>query len=225
MVEAANLFRFEAKGGKNFRNWTLENLKLIRCQEYQQGPCGWILEQVKNKEGAMRILAVSLFIVFTSAWAQATPEEAVIIEVRKKVKLHDTERTYADYFIRGGTKLGLSPGVLVSVLRRVPVHDPLQNASVGDFQVKVADIEIILADDKKAIGRLVEIDRRQARPMLTYDAIMIGDKLDLTSMRAKVSHREAPSSVFDQPRSPASIHPVVPAEQTLENNTPELTNP
>lgn len=123
----------------------------------------------------------------------AVPEEAVIIEVRKKVKLHDTEKVYADYFIKGGTKLGLSEGVLVSVLRRVPVHDPFDNASVGDFKVKVADIEIIQADSEKCIGRLVEIDRREARPMLTYDAIMIGDHLDLDTLRAKVAANEAPA--------------------------------
>ena len=168
----------------------------------------------------------TLSVCILMSWgAFAASEDAVVIEVRKKVKLHDTERTYADYFIRGGTKLGLSPGVLVSVLRRVPVHDPLQNASVGDFQVKVADIEIIQADEKKSIGRLIEIDRRAARPMLAFDAIMIGDRLDLSTMRTKVSQREAPSSVFDQPRSPASL----PTEKNVpskdENPSTSLTNP
>jgi hypothetical protein len=148
--------------------------------------------------------------------------------VRKKIKLHDMERTYADYFIRGGTKLGLSEGILVSVVRRVPVHDPFENASVGDFKVKVADIEIIQADEKKAIGRLIEIDRREARPMLAYDAIMIGDRLDLTSMRTKVSYRKAPESVFEVPRSPASTvtpEPMSTPELSSENISPQLTNP
>ncbi len=179
----------------------------------------------------LQIIAI-LVAVFVSLPCLASPEEAVIIEVRKKVKLHDTERTYADYFIRGGTKLGLSPGVLVSVMRRVPVHDPLQNSSVGDFEVKVADLEIILADDKKSIGRLIEIDRRAARPMLAFDAVMIGDKLDLSSMRTKLSHQEAASSVFDQPRSqrmPASLSPEPESsgfdENEQENNSPSLTNP
>lgn len=157
------------------------------------------------------VLAISL-LQFTSSMAKS--EEAVIIEVRKKLKLHDMERVYADYFIRGGTKLGLNKGVLVSVMRRVPVHDPFENASVGDFKVKVADIEIIESDSNKSIGRLVEIDRRNARPMLTYDAIMIGDRLDLDSMRAKVAYREAPASVFDNQRQPAS-----------ENISPEVMAP
>lgn len=159
----------------------------------------------------------------------AADDEAVVIEVRKKIKLHDMERVYADYFIRGGTKLGLSEGTLVSVIRRIPVHDPFQNASVGDFKVKVADIEIIQVDERKAIGRLIEIDRRSARPMLAYDAIMIGDRLDLNSMRAKVAHHEAPQSVFESNRSPASVpvqsQEVVEEPQTPEISSPELTNP
>lgn len=176
------------------------------------------------------LLTVSL--VFVQAISsQAKPDEAVVIEVRKKLKLHDTERVYADYFIRGGKKLGLAKGVLVSVMRRIPVHDPFENASVGDFQVKVADIEIIEADSNKSIGRLVEIDRRAARPMLTYDAVMIGDRLDLDSMRAKVAYREAPASVFEGRRRPASeSRAVAPNRGEIEKNSvlpqpPVLTKP
>lgn len=168
------------------------------------------------------ILSVLILVSYQQALALA--EEAVVIEVRKKVKLHDMERVYADYFIRGGTKLGLSRGTLVSVVRRVPVHDPFENASVGDFNVKVADIEIIEVDSKKAIGRLVEIDRREARPMLTYDAIMIGDRLDLTSMRRKVGYYPSPQSVFDSQRSPASKAEAMRGDSDQMSST-LLTNP
>ncbi len=174
-------------------------------------------------------LITVVFVLLTSVcWAR--PDEAVVIEVRKKVKLHDMERVYADYFIRGGTKLGLSEGVIISVHRRLPVHDPFDHSSVGDFKVKVADIEIIQADSEKSIGRLVEIDRREARPMLSYDAIMIGDRLDLDSMRAKVSYREAPSSVFADYRKPTeNQQPAAPEpmdQQPLMDRMPaSLNNP
>jgi hypothetical protein len=133
------------------------------------------------------LVIFSLFLcpqLFAQAPAQ-NRSEAVVIEVRKKLKLHDSERVYPDFFIKGGTKLGLNKGAIVSVVRRVPVHDPLTNSSIGDFRVQVADLEIIEADGDKSIGRLVQIDRREARPMLTYDAVMIGDRLDLDSIRGK----------------------------------------
>lgn len=133
-------------------------------------------------------------------------DEAVIIEVRKKLKLHDSERVYPDFFIKGGRSKGLVKGQLVSVIRRVPVHDPLNDSSIGDFHVKVADLEIIEADDDKSIGRLVEIDRREARPMLTYDAVMIGDRLDLDTLRPKPSEahwqQEASSFATQAQRQP-----------------------
>ena len=162
---------------------------------------------------------ISLLLMSSNLWA--LENEAVVIEVRKKVKLHNTERVYADYFIRGGSKLGLSPGVLVSVVRRVSVHDPFENSSVGDFRIKVADIEIIQVDGDKSIGRLIEIDRREARPMLTYDAVMIGDRLDLDTMRAKVSYNKVPESVFEKPTRVPSALPSVRDE--AKNTEPVLT--
>lgn len=167
------------------------------------------------------LIAISLFLMSSNLWALET--EAVVIEVRKKVKLHKTERVYSDYFIRGGSKLGLSAGVLVSVVRRISVHDPFQNSSIGDFRIKVADIEIIQVDGEKSIGRLIEIDRREARPMLTYDAVMIGDRLDLDTMRAKVAYRKAPESVFEKPtRVPSAVKPV---EAEVKSIEPVLTKP
>ncbi|MCB0377998.1 MAG: hypothetical protein KDD33_05855 [Bdellovibrionales bacterium] len=165
------------------------------------------------------------------AWALGP--EAVVIEVRKKVKLHPMERVYADYFIRGGSTLGLEKGTIVSVVRRVPVHDPFENASVGDFRIKVADIEIIQSDEKKSVGRLIEIDRREARPMLTYDSVMIGDRLDLESLRTKTANYEAPESVFSKARVPATekAKPAPPVDQqplSMENQQmqePLLTKP
>lgn len=159
--------------------------------------------------------------------------DAVVIEVRKKVKLHHLEKVYSDYFIKGGRKMGLDKGVLVSVVRRLPVHDPFENASAGDFHVKVADIEIIHADADKSIGRLVEIDRREARPMLTYDAVMIGDRLDLDSLRSKVAFAPAPQDNFEEARMPAAEvlkpkavqQPVESAPLEEKKTQPLLTKP
>lgn len=162
-------------------------------------------------------------IIFFSLSSWSEPKEAVVIEVRKKLKLHPMERVYADYFIKGGTKLGLSEGLIVSIHRRLPVHDPFDHSSVGDFHVKVADIEIIQVDADKSIGRLVEIDRREARPMLTYDSIMIGDRLDLTSFRAKVSYRQPPQSVFELPGGSGNDR--APASSTPSQNPTEVPSP
>ena len=162
-----------------------------------------------------------LICLIAGPWFQVhAKNEAVIIEVRKKLKLHDSERVYPDFFIVGGTKLGLDKGVTVSVVRRVPVHDPLKNASIGDFKVKVADLEIIESDSEKSIGRLIEIDRREARPMLTYDAVMIGDRLDLDTVRSGPVQKEAAQATSgDSGRQPASLAD----SEVVKINQPLLT--
>lgn len=133
----------------------------------------------------MDVLKVFFLFLMIVNPVNAVEPEAVVIEVRKKVKLHKTEKVYPDYFINGGTKLGLQSGAVVSVVRRVPVHDPFLNSSIGDFRIKVADVEIIHSDGEKAIARLVNIDRRAERPMVKYDSIMVGDRLDLATIRSK----------------------------------------
>ena len=152
----------------------------------------------------MRALLI-IFLSFSFSWCFATEKEAVVIEVRKKVKLHKTEVVYPDYFISGGGKMGLDKGALVSVVRRVPVHDPFQNASIGDFRIKVADVEIIHSDREKSVARLVGIDRHRERPMVRYDTVMVGDRLDLTTLRRKVARVEPFLMPESETRTPASI--------------------
>ena len=142
------------------------------------------------------------FISLLMTSAIAMEKEAVVIEIRKKIKLHKTEIVYPDYFINGGTKLGLDKGSVVSVVRRVPVHDPFQNASIGDFRIKVAEVEIIHSDREKAIARLLQIDRTAERPMVKYDSVMVGDRLDLSTLRRKVAKVEP--FLLPEVRFPAS---------------------
>ena len=157
-------------------------------------------------------------------------DEAVVIEVRKKVKLHKTEKVYNDYFISGGTKMGIDKGSVISVVRRVPVHDPFQNSAIGDFRIKVADLEIIHADSDKSIGRLVAIDRRAERPMLKFDSVMIGDRLDLQTLRSKPSVQEEtarllmPGSPLSGLRMPSSVLMEKKQESPMKKQEALLTN-
>lgn len=114
---------------------------------------------------------------------QAADREAVVIEVRKNVSLAKSEKVYKNYFINGGENLGLKKGIRVDVLRRLPLHDPLKNISVGDLRVKVAEMEIIHSEGSLSVAKLISQETNETRPLLDYDAVMIGDRLDLTSLR------------------------------------------
>jgi len=109
--------------------------------------------------------------------------EAVVIEVRKNIAMSKDDKVYKNYFINGGANFGLVKGKRVDVIRRLPVHDPIKNSSVGDLFVKVGEIEIIHSDARLSVARPLSIDNLADRPILDFEAVMIGDRLDLSSVR------------------------------------------
>jgi len=147
-------------------------------------------------------------------------KEAVIIQVRKKIKLHPRERVNKDYFVRGGQSLGLVPGTQVEVVRRLAVHDPFINSSIGDFFIKVAEVEIIYADHEKSIARLISLDRNAHRPMLQFDSVMVGDRLNLSSLKSREVSQLDPAMEIRQPAS--VINPRVIEDDTNIIDAPML---
>lgn len=127
----------------------------------------------------------AIFLLFSvvEVQVQAADEEAVVIEVRKNIALSKNEKIYKNYFINGGANFGLGKGAIVDVLRRLPIHDPLKNASIGDLRVKVGELEIIHSEDKLSIARQVIQESPENRPILDYEAVMVGDRLDLKTLR------------------------------------------
>jgi hypothetical protein len=127
-----------------------------------------------------------LFLLFSvlEVQVQAADGEAVVIEVKKNIQLSKNEKVFKNFLINGGENLGLKKGSIVDVLRRVPFHDPLKNISIGDIRVKVAELEIIHADGLLSVARQITMENPENRPVLDYEAVMVGDRLDLTSTRA-----------------------------------------
>ena len=127
-----------------------------------------------------------LFLLFSviEVQVQAADVEAVVIEVKKNIQLSKNEKVFKNFFINGGENMGLKKGSIVDVLRRVPFHDPLKNISVGDIRVKVAELEVIHSDGLLSVARQIHLENPEDRPVLDYEAVMVGDRLDLASIRA-----------------------------------------
>ncbi len=129
-----------------------------------------------------KMSVVFLFLFFSVIEVRA--QEAVVIEVRKNTNLSKKDKVFKNYFINGGENLGLKPGSHVDVMRRLPMHDPIKNASVGDLRVKVGTVEIIHSEEKLSVAKLVNYDSMETRPLLDFEAVMVGDRLELSSIRA-----------------------------------------
>ena len=135
----------------------------------------------------MKLIKLPLLFFFFSTIevqrVQAAEKEAVVIDVRKNVALSKNDKVYRNYYINVGAQRGLKKGSIVDVVRRLPLHDPLRNTSVGDLKVKVAELEIIFGDEYLSIARVSKLESPEDRPLLDVDAVMIGDRLDLASIK------------------------------------------
>jgi hypothetical protein len=125
-----------------------------------------------------------IFVLCSIVEVQVKADEAVVIEVKKNLSLSKNDKVYRHYFIKGGTNQGLAKGSVVDVVRRVAVHDPLSNSSIGDIRVKVAQMEIIHADATISVAKVVRVETPEDRPVLDIEAVMVGDRLDLDTIKA-----------------------------------------
>lgn len=133
--------------------------------------------------------------------------EVTIFDVRKNLPLSDHDKVYHDYYLNGGTESGLSPGMILTVERRLPLYDTYQNHAAGDLQLKVAKIKIIHAQKGLAVARLYAEFSREDAPLLEDNFIMVGDSVDLSSATTegkKTAENSAAPSGAPAPQGVAS---------------------
>ena len=131
-------------------------------------------------------------------------EKASIFEVRKNLRLSNDEPSYKDYYINAGLGQGLKAGMIVTVVRRIPIHDNLKNQSQGDLAMNIAQVRVIHAQKNFSVARFYEGTTAKERPIAEFKSIMIGDELDMDSImepvkRSKRSKRAAISEIPSVP--------------------------
>lgn len=151
-------------------------------------------------------------------WQQGVQaQEAIVFEVKKNLALQDSEKIIKDYLISQGTEAGLQPGTVVTVVRRVSIYDSYQNRSAGDMLVPVGEVQIIFSQKGLSVARILSVYDRKNLPGLEYEAIMIGDRLDLKSLRkgkVSASDFESREDTYQKRASLDESTPPKPAPQT-----------
>lgn len=152
-------------------------------------------------------------------------DTVTIFDVRKSLPLDPSEPVYHDFYINAGPEAGLKKGMYVSVVRKNPVHDPVQNKAQATLSVEVARVQLIHVDRNISVGRLVEEFDAEDRPLLEFEGIMIGDTLDLSTVSMEPPkerrHRKGPPGSQAGPSEPGERLPAVNSLPT----TVELTSP
>jgi hypothetical protein len=129
--------------------------------------------------------ALLLPLVSPSAKAQEARERSTrddaptIFDVRKSLPMEPTEKPYHDFYINAGSEAGFKRGQYLPIRRSLPVHDPIQNKQQAVLTVPVGSLLVIHVDRGLTVARLVQELGNEDRPTLEFEAIMIGDHVDV----------------------------------------------
>tara|TARA_B100000749_G_scaffold279661_1_gene273071 strand:+ start:54871 stop:55467 length:597 start_codon:yes stop_codon:yes gene_type:complete len=144
---------------------------------------------------------------------QVYAKDVNIFDVRKTLPLSETEKVYQDFYVNGGSERGLKPGMLVTVTRRLNPYDTYQNKSPGELNVAVGRLKIIHVQEGVSVARLHSLYSRSSRPVLEYDYLMVGDKLDLNTLQMDRGRKKSVSQAIPQPEETTPVaDTVMPAE-------------
>lgn len=128
-------------------------------------------------------IATTLFVavVLLSQVTRADDSDPVIFDVRRSLPMEPDEPVAHDFYLSVGSEAGIKKGLYLSVVRTAPVHDPIQNKQQALLTVPVGKVQVIHVERNMSVARLVsELDDTE-RPTLEFEAIMIGDRVDVRS--------------------------------------------
>lgn len=186
------------------------------------------------------LLVLSLTLMFICVSDLALAETALIFDVKKNLPLDADEEVFHDYYINAGLEVGFKKGTYVTVVRPVPVHDPVQNKQQGTMNVVIGQLHVIHVEKNLAVGRVFSETNESERPTVEFEAVMIGDRVDLDSITArspgeergkratlkgKRSAKSETEPASDEvPHAPASLAPAHAAPEKQPEPKPEPPN-
>lgn len=130
--------------------------------------------------GKLLIIAgiINLVILFAT---QAFGSEVQIIEIRKNLALKNSDEVSTDYYLNAGENLGLKPGTLFTLYRRVSVTDRLGSTQGKPMAIPVGKIRILYVSRDLSVARLHNLQKFDKSPILEYQSVMLGDVINVGS--------------------------------------------
>ena len=145
-------------------------------------------------------------------------KDVTVFDVRRPLAMENNENPEKDYFFNAGSNDGLKKGMLVVVTRRQALYDQYLNKSPGDLVVPVGLLRIIHVQPDMSVARLESLQSRKHTPNVEFEAVMVGDKIDLSS--ARMAPRKTAAVHIDEVEE-LSLPPAPPAMPA----TPALLGP
>lgn len=163
----------------------------------------------------------------------ARAADIMIFDVRRPLALSEKETTFKDFYINSGNESGLRAGMVVNVMRKIPLYDSYQNRSAGELMIKVARVKVVAVQRGLAVARQHSEFSRENNPILEDNYIMVGDLLDLASATSEksVALEQSPGEApLAEPKveapstqdSPIEAHETAPTSASLESTGPQV---
>ena len=86
-----------------------------------------------------------------------------------------------DFYINIGTNQGIKVGSNVEVLRKMPTFDLISKRLEKDMLFPIAKLKVIHVEQSGAIARLDKMLPEESTPMITPNAVMVGDSVRLAN--------------------------------------------
>lgn len=153
-----------------------------KCQDGRPAREGNRSMRLPKVRLAIVLACLSLGVASPTLEARELQGAPLIFDVRINLPLEPDEQVHHDFYINAGAELGFKKGMFVSVVRPVPVHDPIQNKQQGTLNIGVARLQVIHVEKQLTVARLVAELTDDERPVLEFESVMIGDRIDLSSM-------------------------------------------
>lgn len=102
-----------------------------------------------------------------------------VISVRRELALTNAQanRTPQDIVINGGVEEGISEGMTLKVVRKVPVIDPFLDNRQRELEVQFATVKVIHSQPHLSVARVEEISTSQQSVGVGIRGVLIGDYL------------------------------------------------
>lgn len=117
--------------------------------------------------------------IFLTVSVQAGNKDFRIFDLRKSLPLTEKEISYFDYYLSMGEDHGVKAGDVINVYRRVPLVDNYRTINHDDMQIAVAQLKVIYTQKTMSIGRVIKRKRPENMPVLEFEKIMVGDRVEL----------------------------------------------
>ena len=127
------------------------------------------------------MLTGALASVVVTIPSQVNAQDFVVYSVYRQLDMGiPGETPQKDYYLNMGKVNGLHEGSIVEVSRKVSTYDLISQKLYRDMTFPVGKLKVIHVENNSAVARLEKLLPDGAGPILSPNAVLIGDEIEIS---------------------------------------------